>query len=215
MTDIVLVGGGGHGKVVLAALLRSPDFRVVGYTDPTDHGSPLLGVARLGHDDVLPAVAAEFPGAGAAIGVGMLGSTTVRRRLEAMLDRLGLSLPVIRASSAIVHADVAIGDGTFVGDGVVVNPSARIGRCAILNTRCVVEHDVVVGAHAHIAPGATRCGRVFRGSPAAALALASSVPSRLATLRWLRASATREEPVRCTVVFSKPSFLTRFHSVVA
>jgi UDP-perosamine 4-acetyltransferase len=158
MTDIVLVGGGGHGKVVLAALLRSPDFRVVGYTDPTDHGSPLLGVARLGHDDVLPAVAAEFPGAGAAIGVGMLGSTTVRRRLEAMLDRLGLSLPVIRASSAIVHADVAIGDGTFVGDGVVVNPSARIGRCAILNTRCVVEHDVVVGAHAHIAPGATLCG---------------------------------------------------------
>lgn len=158
MTPLVLIGGGGHAKVVLAALLGSGSYQVAGYTDAEHQGPPLLGVPRLGGAGALETFAGTHPGAAAAIGVGMTGSTAVRRRIESQAAALGLDLPVVQAPSAIVNLDVTLGPGAFLADGVLVNPSARIGRCAILNTGCIVEHDVTVGDHAHLSPGAVVCG---------------------------------------------------------
>lgn len=158
MTPVVLIGGGGHAKVVLAALLSSGNFQVKGYVDAGEQGPPLLGIPRLGGAGALERFAGEHAGAAAAIGVGMTGSTATRRRLETRAEALGLSLPVVRAPSAVINADVRLGAGSFLADRVVVNPSAQVGRCTILNTGCIVEHDVTVGDHAHISPGAVVCG---------------------------------------------------------
>jgi UDP-perosamine 4-acetyltransferase len=183
MIDIVVVGGGGHAKVVIAVLLESAGFRVAGYTDPADGNGPILGVERLGRDDALGRFARDHPGGAAAIGIGMVGSTAVRRRLEAMLaGQLALALPVIRGRSAQVHASVYVGYGTFIAEGVVVNPSVRIGRCVILNTGAIVEHDVVIGDHSHVAPGAILCGGATIGEDCwigagAVIAQMVSVPS--------------------------------------
>ena len=38
--------------------------------------------------------------------------------------------------------------------GAIIQPGARIGCNVLVNTRAVVEHDCMVGDHAHIAPGA-------------------------------------------------------------
>jgi len=46
----------------------------------------------------------------------------------------------------------------------VVQPAVRVGENTILNTRCSVDHDCVIGAHSHIAPGAILCGSVRVGS---------------------------------------------------
>lgn len=158
MMPLVLIGGGGHAKVMLAALLGSGDFQVQGYVDADQQGPPLLGVPRLGDDRALEQFARRHPGSAAAIGVGMTGSTATRRRLESQAEALGLHLPVVHAASALVHADCRIGAGSFLADRVVVNPSARIGQCVILNTGCIVEHDVTIGDHAHVSPGAVVCG---------------------------------------------------------
>jgi acetyltransferase EpsM len=45
-----------------------------------------------------------------------------------------------------------------------VNPEARLGAAVIVNTGAVVEHDVVVGDYAHIAPNATVGGRAGIGA---------------------------------------------------
>lgn len=158
MTDIVVVGGGGHAKVVIAALLQTADLRVVGYTDAAAAGAAILGVSRLGGDDALKGFVTDHPGASAAIGVGMVGDAATRREIEALVGRLGLGLPVVRARTSVVLEEVEIARGAFLAEGVVVNPSARIGRCVILNTSCTVEHDAVVGDHTHVAPGAIVCG---------------------------------------------------------
>ncbi|HAO47433.1 MAG TPA: hypothetical protein DCQ97_10945, partial [Chitinophagaceae bacterium] len=44
-----------------------------------------------------------------------------------------------------------------------INPLARIGKGAICNTGCIVEHECVVGDFAHIGPGAVLCGNVSVG----------------------------------------------------
>lgn len=164
MTPLVLIGGGGHAKVMLAALLGSGRYHVKGYVDAGERGPALLGVPRLGGEDALARFAGEHPGAAAAIGVGMTGSTATRRRLENQAEALGLSLPVVQATSAVVNAECRLGAGSFLADRVVVNPCAQVGRCVILNTGCIVEHDVTVGDHAHISPGAVVCGDARVGS---------------------------------------------------
>jgi len=164
MTPLVLIGGGGHAKVVLAALLGSGDFHVTGYVNAGAEEPPLLGVPRLGGEEALQRFAGQHPGALAAIGVGMVGSTAARRRIERQVATLGLGLPVVRAATAVVNPDTRIGAGAFLADRVVVNPSAQLGRCTILNTGCIVEHDVTVGDHAHISPGAVVCGGATIGA---------------------------------------------------
>jgi acetyltransferase-like isoleucine patch superfamily enzyme len=47
-----------------------------------------------------------------------------------------------------------------------VNPGARIGRNAIVNTAAVVEHDCVVEDHAHVSPGALLGGATRIGANA-------------------------------------------------
>jgi UDP-3-O-[3-hydroxymyristoyl] glucosamine N-acyltransferase len=42
--------------------------------------------------------------------------------------------------------------------GAVINASAKIGVQSIINTACVVEHDVVIGDFTMLAPHSTVCG---------------------------------------------------------
>ena len=55
-------------------------------------------------------------------------------------------------------------------NSVIINSGSQIGKNCIINTRALLEHDVVVGDHTHISTGviingATRIGReTFIGS---------------------------------------------------
>ena len=52
MNRIIIVGGGGHAKVLISVLKKTGSYELVGYTDMRDAGE-LLGVPYLGTDSVL------------------------------------------------------------------------------------------------------------------------------------------------------------------
>jgi sugar O-acyltransferase (sialic acid O-acetyltransferase NeuD family) len=158
---IVVIGGGGHAKV-LVGVLKSVPWDVVGYTDANDRGV-ILGVRRLGDDAVLPGVLAEYGRCSAIIGVGKTDTSPVRLGLQADTEALGFGCPAIVSPRAVVHGEVELGPGTVVLDGVVVNSGTGIGRACILNTNCTVEHDCRVGDNVHVASGATVSGGVTIG----------------------------------------------------
>jgi sugar O-acyltransferase (sialic acid O-acetyltransferase NeuD family) len=72
-------------------------------------------------------------------------------------------LPPLISSRAHLSRHCSIGRGTSVGHGVYVGPEAVVGANNILNTGCIVEHEVCIGSHNHIAPHATICGRTRIG----------------------------------------------------
>ena len=45
----------------------------------------------------------------------------------------------------------------------VINANARIGKNCIINSKALVEHDVIIGDHCHIATGAIVNGEVRAG----------------------------------------------------
>jgi len=161
MKDIVVIGGGGHAKVVISILRKLKAFHVIGYTDLKDNGT-LFEASYLGDDNALARLAAGH-GLSAAIGVGQVGLGRMRSELYQRGLSLGLSFPSIVSPDAIVNEEVELGEGTVVMDGVVVNPGAAAGKGVIVNSGSIIEHDVVLGDWVHVAPGVTISGAVKVG----------------------------------------------------
>lgn len=158
---VLVIGGGGHAKVILHVLERLPQFKVLGYVDPRN-GGPLLGYPRLGGDDSLP-VLAEKSGIAAVIGIGKVASGGERLKMLADLRALGFALPAVVAPTAQVAKEVVLGEGTVVMDGAIIQPGCVVGKASIINTRAVLDHDCVLGDDVHIGPSATLSGHVSVG----------------------------------------------------
>lgn len=158
---IVVLGGGGHAKVVIAILKQSGHL-VLGYTDQENRGA-ILSVPYLGTDAVLNGLLRDHPRCRAVVGVGKVDLSPRRATLQEDVGALGFEFPAIVASHAVVNEDVRLGAGTVLMDGVVVNSGTEIGRAGILNTNSTVDHDCRIGHNVHIAPGATLSGGVAIG----------------------------------------------------
>jgi len=85
-----------------------------------------------------------------------LGEGVRRREAVARYKEAGFSdFPAVVAPSAEVAAAVAIGEGSVLMPGVIVNPGAEIGAFCVLNTGAILEHDCTLGDYAALAPGVT------------------------------------------------------------
>ena len=152
--SVLVVGAGGHAKVVIATL-RAAGHAIAGVLDDAPEpvgrtvlGIPVIGpIARLGDHDG-PAVLA-------------IGSNRVRRRLAAAYPEANW-LAVVHPS-AVVDESVRVGEGAVVFAGAVVQPDTVVGRHAIVNTGATVDHDGRLGAFVHVGPGAHLSGNVMIG----------------------------------------------------
>lgn len=159
---LVVLGGGGHAKVLISVIKKLNDFAIVGYTDPKSK-KDILGIKWLGEDSILSSIKSEGIANYAAIGIGKTEKKDCRKELLSLLLKCGFELPVVISSNAVINEDVKIGDATHIFDGVVVNSGSSIGKAVILNTNVTVEHDCRIGSFSHIAPGSTICGGVEIG----------------------------------------------------
>jgi len=155
--DLVLIGGGGHAKVVIAIVRKLNTYRIIGYTDRDDRGL-VLNIPFLGFDKNLSDLAADSERLAAVLAVGQVGLGETRCELFTRVQAPPLYFPSIVSPDAIVNQGVAIGDCTVVMDGVVINSDARIGCGAIVNTNATIEHDVVLADWVHVGPGAVISG---------------------------------------------------------
>jgi len=153
MNRLVIVGAGGHGKVIADNALKN------GYTDicfVDDNaigecmGFPIVGVC----DDLkkLNDGLTDF-----VIGIG---NNATRKMIAEKYD---VNWVTLIHPSAHIALKVSIGKGTVLMAGVVVNACATIGEHCIINTSAIVEHDNVIENYVHISPNATLGGTVHIG----------------------------------------------------
>jgi len=160
--NIVIIGGGGHAKVVISIIRKLNQFEILGYIDRKNNGS-ILGATYLGNDDLLQKIISDDPGCSAVIGVGMISTNNERERIFKSLKKLGFELPPIISPNSIINEEVEIDEGSVVMDGVVVNAGTKMGKCCILNTNSTIEHDCMISDFSHICPGAILSGGVRIG----------------------------------------------------
>jgi UDP-perosamine 4-acetyltransferase len=167
---IIIYGAGGHGKVVLDALLQS-GREIAGFVDddPQRAGGIHCGYpVAAGPGDLEPPGAAEL--------VVAIGDAASRQRATARVEELGYRLGTVVHPAAVIAGGVRLAPGAMVMAGAVVNPDASIGRSAIINTGAIIDHDCVIGDLAHVAPGARLAGGVSVGARTLIGVGASAIP---------------------------------------
>src|SRR5580704_17187537 len=92
-SGIVVVGGGGHAKVVIAILRKLKSHHILGYTDLKNNG-PLLGVPYLGSDRELLALSVGRKRLSVVLALGQVGLGRPRYELWTRLQSPSLSLPL-------------------------------------------------------------------------------------------------------------------------
>jgi UDP-hydrolysing UDP-N-acetyl-D-glucosamine 2-epimerase len=162
---IVLVGGGGHCKVVVEAIQKGDFFSIAGVVDKNSRSGSQAGNKVLGDDSCLEEVFSSGC-KNAFITVGSVGNPAIRMKLAKKLEKIGFNIPVIAHPSAVIAKSAKTMDGVFIGPRAVVGPGSVLGKHAIVNTRASVDHDCRVGDFAHIAPGAILSGGVKIGNNA-------------------------------------------------
>jgi sugar O-acyltransferase (sialic acid O-acetyltransferase NeuD family) len=164
MTGLLILGAGGHAKVVAETALACGVASRLAFLDDRCSGSdqlpPILGWPMLGPlvEALEPETRAQFPAAMVAIG----HSATRLLWLE-RLQAAGYALPVLIHPTAWVSPSAQLGPGSVVFSQVAVQAQATMGTGTILNTSCSVDHDAQLADGVHICPGARLAGAVQVG----------------------------------------------------
>ncbi len=158
---IVIIGGGGHAKVIISIIKKLKDFEIVGFTE-LEKKDNILGIEYLGPDSVLQDLFNQGI-KNAAIGLGQIKSSLHRKRIVELLNKIGFKFPTIVSPNSIINEAVSIGKGTVIMDGVIINSGSAIGNFSIINTKASIDHDCKIGSFTHIAPGVTLSGEVTIG----------------------------------------------------
>lgn len=150
---VVIIGAGGHGKVIADIVLASGDI-LVGYLDDDPnktecYGFPVLG--NLSHANKL--LDCSF-----VLGIG---DNLTRERISKIID---LHWYTAIHPSAMISSSVSIGVGTVIMSGVIINADSSIGSHCIINSGAVIEHDSKLNSFVHISPLAALGGNTIIGA---------------------------------------------------
>ncbi|GGG63314.1 acetyltransferase [Paenibacillus radicis (ex Gao et al. 2016)] len=156
---VVIIGGGGHAKVIIDILNSSNRYDIVGFTSQSNHQQNLCGVQYLGDDSILSSLMLE----GIKYCSIAIGDNKIRKKLFDKLVKEGFTPINAISPSAYVSSSARIGNGVVIMPGAVVNASAIIEDNVIINTLTGIDHDCTISAHSHIAPGVSLAGGVFVG----------------------------------------------------
>lgn len=159
---VIVVGGGGHAKVLIDCLLALK-MSVLGFTDCNLESADrhILGVRLLGSDNI---ILQHSPESVLLVnGIGTVGRTDKRKGIYEHFKKLGYGFTSVVHPSSVVSRDVAVSEGAQIMAGAVVQPGSHIGSNSIINTKASVDHDCLIGDHVHLAPGVTLSGMVRVG----------------------------------------------------
>ena len=159
MSTLLIVGAGGHGKVVADTALETAKWDEILFLDdawPEKRNNGLWDIH--GKVDQLDTWRALCTSAVVAI-----GNNHLRMELQFKLAAAGFEIATIVHPAARVSRFAKIGAGSVVFANAVVNVDAEIGEAAIINTAATVDHDCRLGCGIHVAPGANLGGGVTVG----------------------------------------------------
>ncbi len=163
--NLLILGAGGHARVVAETALISGAFSSVAFLD--DNLSRCDGARILVIGAVLgPLALALEPSTQQHFETASVGIGDARTRLHWLeqLKQAGYDLPAIIHPQASVSPSAAIGPGTVVFAQAAVQTQAQLGVGVIANTGCTIDHDAVLADGVHICPGAHLAGQVQVGA---------------------------------------------------
>ncbi|AOL35913.1 MULTISPECIES: acetyltransferase [Geobacillus] len=173
MNPIVVIGEGGHSKVIQDIIFAVGGYQIIAilddkYKDVYNRDGVLYGpisvvLSIINRDRNTKLIIA-------------IGNNQVRAEIVKRIGVDNKKFATLIHPSAIISPSARIGEGTVIMPNCVVNANAEIGKHVIINTGAIVEHDNRIGDYAHISPNATLTGNVAVGEGTHIGASATIIP---------------------------------------
>ena len=162
--NIVLIGAGGHAKVIIDIVQREQKHTIVGlidYQQPFEQ--EVNGVLVIGSDSDLPSLSKSMK---FDHGILCIYDNFVRQKIRNKVIDVLPNFGFVTAihPNACISSLVEIGVGTVVMGGVTINSNCQIGEHCILNTNSSIDHDCVMDNFSSIGPGVNFGGNVKIGA---------------------------------------------------
>lgn len=159
MKRLIILGAGGHGKVVMdIAQLTGRWEKIMVIDDRFPDVNSVLSFPVIGKiSDAIKNITNDDDWF-VAIGDGKVRLDLISRLMKSLKPPVTLIHP-----SAVISSHTKFEYGTVVMAGAVVNPACKIGYGSIINTCSSVDHDCILEEGVHICPGAHLGGDVSVG----------------------------------------------------
>lgn len=159
MTDVIIIGAGGHGAELDEYIAHSEkakgsrDYNVIGFLDdnPDNYSryklsAPLLGSIseHLIRKDIRYIIGIANP--------------EIRRPVVEKFLKKGAEFVTVIHHSACISASAVIGKGCVVGPNANIGPNVYVGEFNLLNSRCSLGHDTRLGSYNFISPNVSLSG---------------------------------------------------------
>uniref|UniRef100_A0A486XYC2 4-amino-6-deoxy-N-Acetyl-D-hexosaminyl-(Lipid carrier) acetyltrasferase n=1 Tax=Rheinheimera sp. BAL341 TaxID=1708203 RepID=A0A486XYC2_9GAMM len=158
--SIIIVGTGGHAKVVLD-MVNSMGLHCIAATTADQlitawRNLPVITDEQL-LADYLP-TDVEL-----VMGLGFIPGNNTRQQLYDFFKSKGFNFKTLCHPTACISPSAQLAEGVQVMAGVIIQADAHCADNVIINTGARIDHDTCIGAHSHVAPGAVLCGGVNVG----------------------------------------------------
>jgi len=158
--NLLIVGAGGHGKVVLDCALAMGDYAGVSFLTNDLAAKQIAGFPVFYEQETI--LSSSFYENYDEIIIA-IGNNNVRLAKSLQILDNGLKLATLIHPTAVVSRFSEVLEGTVVFANAVVNPFSSVGTACIINTGAIIEHDCILGNGVHVSPGATLAGSVRVG----------------------------------------------------
>ena len=154
--NVVIIGAGGHAKVIADIVLLCGD-NLLGFLDNNEEKQNSVVYKErkvIGKiSDAEKYKETYF--------IVAIGDNHIRGKIAK--EHQGLNWYTAIHPNTTIADTVKIGDGTAIMAGVVINADSEIGNHCIVNTSSSIDHDNIIDDYVHISPGAHLAGKVFVG----------------------------------------------------
>ncbi|WP_242859341.1 PglB [Caloramator mitchellensis] len=141
MNNLLILGAGGHGRVVRETAEAMKFFPRIDFLD--DNSEIAIGKLNKFHK-----FTNEYNYAFVAIGNNLL-----REKWMNQIQNL-FKLPVLIHPISYISPTANICDGTIICAGAIINTNSTIGKGSIISIGAKIDHDCIIGNYTHINAGA-------------------------------------------------------------
>lgn len=150
---VIIVGAGQNGQVIRNILIKNSKITVLGFLDDAKNGREVIGKTA----DFL-----KFEKRGCEFFIS-IGDNVARSKVFLKMQKNGAKFVNAIHPTACIETPVALSKNVMIGAFSYLNVNVSVGDNTFINNGCIIEHDVKIGAHCHLAPGVITAGETVVG----------------------------------------------------
>lgn len=147
--EVIIIGAGGHGKVIADAIIKLGKYELKGFVDAQEPIGNIIfnGYKVIENQQNIESLINETTKF--VIGIG---NNEVRKNLKDQLSEK-IEWATIIHPTAVIAQDVEIGVGSVVLANTIINAGSTIGEFTIIDSGTIVDHDCEIGDFNHLTIG--------------------------------------------------------------